>query len=122
MTLTLFHYTCDHAVSAIRLEGVLRPSPHLALPDPLVWLTDLDQPWREELGLTSRITACDRTAHRFTVDVEADAVLPWGVYAHRRRISREIRDGLEGGALPMHWWVALDPIPIRLPRTAGRSA
>jgi hypothetical protein len=117
----LFHYTCEHAATPIRLEGQLVPQPQVWLPDRLLWLTDLDRPWREELGLTSRIITCDRTAHRFTVDVPAAAVLPWAVYARRRRISQRVREGLETGALPMHWWVSLGPLPIR-PARAERSA
>jgi hypothetical protein len=100
-------------VTPIRLDGLLVPQPQTWLPDRLVWLTDLPTPWREELGLTSLILKCDRTTHRFTVDVPAAAVLPWAVYARQRRIDRRVRDGLEDGALPMHWWVSLNPLPIR---------
>ena len=106
----LFHYTCDHGAEGIRRSGVLRPNPQALLPRPLVWLTDLAEPHRDALGLTSLILSCDRTAHRFRVDTTA--AMWWPHYA--RTVPPWAREALDGepGAMPAHWWVVDVPVPI----------
>lgn len=108
----LYHYTCDHGADGIRREGVLRPHLHPWLPDPLVWLTDLDTPMRDGLRLTSRILSCDRTAHRFAT-ADCPSVVWWPRFA-RTLPSRAVREALESepGALPAHWWVSREPVPV----------
>lgn len=118
----LYHYTCAHSAPGIAKDRWLRPNPHPLMPGagPLVHLTDLDQPNRHGLGLTSRILRCDRTQFRVTV-VTADAV-HWPVFA--RTIPRSVREELEGvpGALPMHWWVACGmPVPVLNVEPTGRQ-
>ena len=112
----LFHYTCADAAPLIDAELLLRPNRHPALPEPLVWLTDLDTCWREELGLTSHHLTCDRGAHRFTVADPAGCE-PWSAYA-RRVLPPALRRALENHTTrlrPRHWWVSLAPVPV-LPR------
>lgn len=108
----LYHYTCRHRAAFIRRERMLKGNPHPWLLDvgPLIHLTDLDQPDRLALGLTSNILTCDRT--EFRVTVETDVAERWSVFA--RTIPRRVREGLETapGALPAHWWVARMPLPI----------
>lgn len=101
----LYHYTCSHAAPRIKATGLLLPNSHPHNPEPLVWLTDLDVPWREALGLTSTILDCDRTEWRFTL-TEPVAVHPW--VAVRRRFDREYVRELERahGVMPMHWFVS----------------
>ena len=105
MTL-LYHYTCAHRVNQIRTSGVLRPNGVVFC---LVWLTDMELPDRLALGLTSQILRCDRTEYRVTVDTDAAR---WVDYA--RNVPLEARRALEfaPGALPMHWWVSTEPVPV----------
>lgn len=105
----LYHYCCSHSAEGIRADGTLKPNPHPWLPVPLVWLTDLDQPARDALGLTSATLPCDRTEYRVTVDVAAER---WTSLA--RRIGKETREAFEStpGVLPMHWWVSHAPVPV----------
>lgn len=114
----LWHYTCEHSLAGIRRDGRLRPFPHPLLPEPLVWLTDLDAAWPEALGLTSRVQKCDRTAHRFQAASTATAA-PWLRY--RRRVQPEARGALESapGAMPAHWWISTSPVPIVSPNHEG---
>lgn len=108
----LYHYTCDHGSEKIARSGQLLPNGHPWLPVPVIWLTDMERPDREALGLTSQTIRCDRTAWRVSVDTdEAD---PWHVFARRYRVSRSVREELEFGRLPMAWFVSLDPIPVDL--------
>lgn len=114
-TTALYHYTCSCSLAAIYREGLLRPH---AIPgqDPLVWLTDFDTPLREALGLTMNLISCDRTEFRFQVDlddVEPGVITPWHRYA--RHVNPDLRRALdwEPGAMPMHWWVATDPVPVK---------
>jgi hypothetical protein len=113
----LYHYTCaDHGRPGIDRDGVLRPNSHPWLATPLVWLTDLDQPWREALGLTSNLLSCDRAAVRYTAD--PSGCVRWTVWA--RRLPRDLREVFESapGVLPGHWWVSERPLPVRV-LTAG---
>ena len=122
MTLTipqLFHYTCEHGQTAILLDGeVLRPGN-----DGFVWLTDLDYPFRDALGLTSNTLRCDRTKYRFDVDmVELDPndVIPWWVL--RREVDPLAVRQLESarGAMPMHWWLVVEPVKAHFAPGKGR--
>ena len=102
--LCLYHYTCDDGATGIARDGMLLPFPHPLLPEPLVWLTDLDTPIPDALGLTSLLVTCDRTAHRFTV--RTGTAIWWPRYA--RRVDPAIRRmfDLTPGAMPTHWWVS----------------
>lgn len=109
--MTLWHYTCgDHGVDSIRAMQWLIPFPHRLLPDPLVWLTDLDSATPEWLGLHTHIlTSCNRMAYR--VEVDAPEALPWHAYAHP--LSRALRNEFEWQmTLPMHWWVSTAAVQV----------
>jgi hypothetical protein len=97
---TLYHYTCDDGRRGIGDEGLLRPHSHN-----VVWLTDLDAPIREALGLTSYHLKCDRTKHRYRA-TDTSTCVRWVDYEHRSR-SIEIE-----GTRPMHWWVSPEPVPV----------
>jgi hypothetical protein len=100
----LYHYTCeDHGRPGIERDGYLRPNIHPLLGEALVWATDLDEPFREALGLTSHSLSCDRTACRY--EVQPWSFVPWHRYA--RRLYVEQREALEiPGTMPRHWWVS----------------
>lgn len=104
--LRLYHYTCSHAAPLIERDGYLKPHPQVLLANlPLIWFTDMDQPDRAALGLTSHTLRCDRTEHRVIVDTDA---YRWPKFA--RGLPMWVRQRLEfaPGVLPMHWWVS-DP-------------
>ncbi len=119
----LYHYTCDHGRDAIGDAGVLTPvtwrvpagqylPPGVAsFVTRFVWLTDLNVPYRDALGLTSHALSCDRTGHRYRV-TDATTATRW--LKVRRTFSRDYVDGLEAtpGAMPAHWWVAEGPVPV----------
>jgi hypothetical protein len=116
---TLWHYTCDHGLAGIgKPYGWARP-----FSDGVVWLTDLDAPVPDALGLTSHLLTCDRTAHRYRV-VDAWAASPW--MEMRPYWDPVRRDALEAapGAMPRHWWVSPVPVRVRLDERRGvrRSA
>lgn len=118
-----FHYTCDHGLESLGDEGKLLPGAAFiaarvydrmpawqqTLAD-LIWLTDLDYPMRDALGLTSVRLACDRTRHRYRVV----GYVPMRYTATRRDLPKRLRDEVESasGALPRHWWVAHTPVPV----------
>jgi hypothetical protein len=106
----LYHYTCDHGYDQIsRSDWWLEANPLAVFP--LIWLTDLDQPDRDALGLTSHILDCDRTEHRLTVQNDGH-VYHWTQWCRLKAIPRHQRDAIElaDGAQPMRWWVTPDPI------------
>lgn len=115
----LYHYTCEHRQTAILIDdSVLRPGT-----DGFLWLTDLDYPFRNALGLTSTMLKCDRTKYRFDVDmIELDptTVMPW--VRLRREFDPVMVEGLESapGAMPMHWWLAIEPVEATFAPGRGR--
>lgn len=111
----LYHYTCDHGAKGLGLQDHLLPNMHPLLGMPLVWLTDLDAPFIEPLGLTSHMLSCDRTEYRYRV-TDARTCIPWVRYEHRDR-SIEI-----DGTMPMHWWVSEQPVPVIYDPTPTRAA
>ncbi|MGW2095801.1 hypothetical protein [Promicromonospora sukumoe] len=119
----LYHFTTAARAARIAQSGrLLRPHDMSDLGDALksttwgrelaglIWMTDLDIPHREALGLTSHSIQVDRTEARFRV-TGADAV-SWMVY--RRKASAELVQVLESapGVMPMHWFVATQPITV----------
>jgi len=109
----LWHFTCGHSIAGIEATGQLRPNRHPLLEEPLVWLTDLDVPFRDALGLTSLTLRCDRTEHRFAVTDPASAVW-WLSYVTSRGVPRDVYTDLASapGAMPRHWWVSTEPVSV----------
>lgn len=117
----LWHYTCAHGCQAIGETGMLLPIGRLAKPEALaklnghewqkhlVWLTDLDYPMRDALGLTSYVVGCDRTTYRYRV-TDASNARRWVRF--RRGLPGALDLDFAPGALPMHWWVSLEPVPV----------
>lgn len=103
----LYHYTCtDHGHPGIYGSGEVRPGM-----DGVVWLTDLEVPVRDAIGLTRVSTKCDRGAVRYRVDTADRRVVSWMEF--RRGVTRDIIDDLETfpGAMSRHWFVALEAMP-----------
>jgi hypothetical protein len=119
----LFHYTCRDRLDGITADRRLIPNPHPLLGEALVWLTDLDVPDRQALGLTSaHLLTCDRTAVRVIVQTDP-STLRWSMWARRARVPSLARALLEGGgALPKHWWVSAVPMPVRGVRVRDEMA
>ncbi len=107
--LTLYHFTCEHGHKGISATHTLRPNMHPFMPHlgPLLWLTDLGEPpSKESLGLTSRLSTCDRIAYRYTV--HSKAAIHW--FEIRTRVPKEVVADLESYGQPEHWWVIRRPL------------
>lgn len=116
----LYHYTCSHRIRQIHREGQLQPHPQIALANwPLIWLTDMDVPSREWLGLTSETLRCDRTEWRITVDADAE---PWVKFARGLSLPMRRRLELADGARPMHWWISSISIPVLSIKAVSHAA
>lgn len=100
---TFHHYTCRHGAVGIRGTGWVRPNAHPLLRHELIWLTDMAQPQRAALGLTSHTLDCDRTSYRVTVQTN-DAVW-WPIWARRLDLEVRLKFDRSFGALPARWWV-----------------
>lgn len=103
----LWHFTCDHAHRKIGKRGELRPNPHPLIPQlgPVVWLTCDGSPDRDDVGLTGRLTNCDRMAYRYRV-IAPEAV-PWTDLRHLT--PPELLADLERFAEPHTWWLSRVP-------------
>jgi hypothetical protein len=77
----------------------------------IAWFTDLPEPMREALGLTSATLPCDRTEWRVTVS-DPSMLIPWSRFARDRGVPRRQREDLERYGRPAHWWVSEEPVPI----------
>lgn len=110
--LSLWHFTCRHSATGIRLEGMVRPWPQPLLAGTrLSWWTDLGVEHRFELGLTSQSIGCDRMEARFQA-VDPAALTWWPKAARSLEVPQRVRDELEDGRLPAHWWISLEPVEV----------
>lgn len=98
-----YHYTCTHGRDDILKTGVLQPGP-----DGLLWVTDLDVPVRDALGLTSKILECDRTEHRFKIN-DPEGIIPYVEF--RKQLPEELIFMLElvPGVMVRHWYISTIP-------------
>ena len=119
--MTFYHYTCAHSAPLILRSGVVMPLGRLGklagqMPADrhwmldIAWFTDLDEPLREALGLTSATLQCDRTEWRVTVS-DASTLVPWPRFARGRVPAGQRRD-LERYGRPAHWWISEEPVPV----------
>jgi len=124
--LQLWHWSCDHGHDGLQRDGVVKPlslwnpevarevvrkNPHHGWLVRVCWLTDLETPHRAALGLTSRTISGDRRACRYR-GTDPTPPLRWAVW--QRRLPHEERAllNLSPGAMPMHWWVSEQPLPV----------
>lgn len=130
----LYHYTCHHARYKLGDRGKLLAPRELgnvhggrlfmqgifAELDSFTWLTDLDYPYRDALGLSSDFADCDRTRYRYRV-LDRVAATPWAVV--RRSVNPQMVAVLEStpAVMPMHWWVTSQPVEVALDPIAVRS-
>jgi hypothetical protein len=120
----LYHYTClDHGHPGIYGSGLIKPGN-----DTLVWLTDLDLPMRDAVGLTRVSTGCDRGAARYRVETAGLPIVPWLEF--RKGVPWHLIEFLESfpGVMPRHWFVSARPTPATydpqspdLPTTEGEQ-
>lgn len=125
----LYHYGCNHSQTGIVadgyrvrtqwdllgksnarrfLEGKMKADGTLWQLH-LSWWSDLSVPDRDALGLAP--FDCDRTEHRFTARDES-SIQRWTTFAkHAPRTFREQVEALPG-AMPAHWFVSRDPVPV----------
>lgn len=122
--LTLYHYTCPHGHAGLGDAGMLLPSARLpsakgiTLPwwGRYAWLTDLEAPFVNALGLTRQLIPCDRTRYRYRLNAaDLRLVRRW------LDVRREVREmpGVEAlesapGAMPAHWFVTEVPVHVLL--------
>lgn len=125
----LVHYTCADAAPLIIAAGMLRPSPHPLLPEPLIWASDLrpgDVPdLAAALGLVGHTLRCDRLEHRFEIG-DPQQFETWPAYARAQvragLLDRGVREALDAtpGGLPRHWWVSTHPAAVTADVAARR--
>jgi len=113
VTTELYHYTCRHRAALIGRVGMLFPTRHPMLgPPALVWLTDMDVPDAQALGLTSVTLKCDRTEVRYAIERPGDCIR-WIDWSEGRHVLRSVRSELSFGHKPAHWWVSEHPVKAR---------
>lgn len=117
--MNLYHFTCDHGRQELGGKGALLPSIKLSgVPtmDPLanfvrsfVWVTS--QPDGSGAGLTRRILACDRRAHRYRV-IGQPNLTRWVDLTMPDQFRAELTDstGMDDPSLPETWWVSTGPV------------
>jgi len=121
----LYHFSCYHGAAGISSRNMVLPtalhSPEAVDAVPAAWrwmgayawFTDIPQPGRFALGLTSHAISCDRLEYRFRV-VDSHLRRPtwWPVALRGLRLEIARQVSLTPGALPAHWWVSSSPIKV----------
>jgi hypothetical protein len=107
----LWHYTCGHSLARMTFDayGVTILEPNAA--HGLLWVTDLETPYREALGLTSHMLQCDRTRYRLQL-IEPSGVRAWTEVRRDYRHLWELEQA--PGVMPRHWYVSTSPERAKL--------
>ena len=113
MSEALYHYTCEHWAMMIGPAGVLRPWYQPFLGIGLVWLTDMAEPDREALGLTSSMLMCDRTEHRYRVTSAAD-IEPWLLFPSHAADDEFLALFESPPRQPARWFVSRHDVAVVL--------
>lgn len=103
----LFHYTCDHGRAGIGERGVLKPTRTFWGGPAVCWLTDMDPPDRDGLGLTSHTLSCDRLQYRYVVADSAgcERWLTSRIRAHAPLHAVLMLEAIDG-VKPDRWWIS----------------
>lgn len=113
---SLYHFTCHHGHAALGESGVVAPGRDLpggvdVGTNRFAWFTDIPDPAREWVGLTSHGLSCDRLAYRYRV-TDATDVDPWHLHRSAAWFATELESAHH--AFPRHWFVSLLPVPVVL--------
>ena len=126
-----YHYTCAHGAKGILKVGQVRPlsgwwqmlavaGARIGTAPNVVWLTDMEEPDAQALGLTSVMLDCDRTEFRF--EVTGPRIRPWGEWADENGVNPRCRQMLEEGRDPSHWFVSTLPVrAVLIPYTVIKT-
>lgn len=116
--LDLYHFTCEHGHSGMGTLGVVRPNWQPTIGATVSWFTDLADPTRDDLGLTSEsgLINCDRMTYRYrVVDDEAHLKLRhWLGSGEQARTDPHVQMILHSFGQPKHWWVASREVLVEL--------
>lgn len=99
----LYHFTCEHGYEGISKTGIVVPRihPFMRHLGPLLWLTDLEAPTADAVGLTSERLTCNRLHYSYRVRTRA--AVQWSEV--RGRVSPALVVALEAYGEPSHWRV-----------------
>lgn len=120
---SLYHFTCAHARRDIGTgpRCLLVPHPHPLLGCKVLWLTSLDAPDPDEVGLTQSFIRCDRREFRYEV-LDLAHCRTWYDSAERDAAPGDVRRALELYGRPDTWWISDVPVVARFDRTWTRAA
>lgn len=121
--LPLYHLTCEHGRNGIGTRGMCVPNPEPRALEVQPWLTQMvswftTDPEADQYanGLASLVLPCNRTKYVYRV-ITPGRCEPWIGSKHRTQFAI---DSLEGpGQRPELWWVATEPVAVRLVRVRG---
>lgn len=109
--MSLYHYTCRHSLAKMKPDPYGYVTLQPLSPGGLLWLTDLDVPIRDALGLTNYIIDCDRAEYKLEL-LDLTTVQRW--VDVRRQHSDLWTLERSPGAMPMHWFVSTSPERAKL--------
>lgn len=114
MSIPLYHFSCDHGAEGIRSAWLVRANWQPLLGVTLSWWTDLPEPKRDQVGLTSEtFVKCDRLAHRF-IALPGQDIERWLGSWMQARISPRVQAYLHRYGDPGHWWIARKDIRVEV--------
>ena len=111
----MYHFTCGHGARKIGRYGILAPHPHPFIGQRLVWFTDLPEPTRDQVGLSSTFLTCDRMSYRYHA-TDLETIVPWTTSPGRRDTHPEVVRAMEAFGEPEHWFISTTAVPVILDR------
>ena len=104
-----YHYTCREKAKQIGATGILLPNQIYGGPA-LVWLTDLDRPDIEALGLTAHELDCDRSEIRYRT--RRTEFTPWIGSTLHASMPPLTQAEFHRGRSPKHWFYSTVPVAV----------
>mgnify|MGYP007039734252 CR=1 len=111
----MYHYTALYHLPKIMSDGYLKLTESnlrldVEMYKPVVWLTDLERPTKEDLALDG--SRLDKTEVRVHVKKKV-TFKTWETFANKNKMNKELKQIFASGHSPKNWFISTNPIYLK---------